>query len=95
MNNFKKLGLNDQILETIQKHGFTDPTKIQEKSIPFLLNGRDVIAGSKTGSGKTLAFTTAIVHKVEKSQGIQALVLTPTRELAEQVSKSVKDYSRH
>jgi len=95
MNNFKKLGLNDQILETIQKHGFTDPTKIQEKSIPFLLNGRDVIAGSKTGSGKTLAFTTAIIHKVEKSQGIQALVLTPTRELAEQVSKSVKDYSRH
>ena len=52
-----------------------------------------MIAGSKTGSGKTLAFTVAIVHKVEKGRGIQAIVLTPTRELAEQVSDSVSTYS--
>ena len=95
MKNFRRLGLNDPILKTIQKQGFTDPTKIQEKSIPIILGGKDIIADSKTGSGKTLAFTTAIVHKVEKGKGIQALVLTPTRELAEQVSKDVINYSRH
>ena len=94
MKNFRNLGLNDQILETIEKQDFVSPTKIQEKTIPLILEGKDVIAGSKTGSGKTLAFTTAIVKQVVKGKGIQALVLTPTRELAEQVSQSVKKYSQ-
>ena len=93
MKNFRNLGLNDQILETIEKQDFESPTKIQEKTIPIILEGKDVIAGSKTGSGKTLAFTTGIVNKVVKGKGIQAIVLTPTRELAEQVSQSVKKYS--
>jgi len=95
MNNFKKLGLNDQILKTIEKQGIKNPTKIQEESIPLILDGKDLIAGSKTGSGKTLAFTTAIVHKVEKGRGVQAIVLAPTRELAEQVSETVAKYSKH
>ena len=93
MENFKRLGISDQLIRIIEKQGLKNPTKIQEKSIPVILEGRDVIAGSKTGSGKTLAFTAAIVHKVEKGRGIQAIVLTPTRELAEQVSDSVSTYS--
>ncbi len=94
MNNFKKLGLNGYMLETIKKEGFENPTQIQEISIPVILEGRDVIAGSKTGSGKTLAFTSAIVNKVQKGQGIQALVMAPTRELAEQVSQEIDKFSK-
>ncbi len=94
MNNFKKLGLHDQLLKIIEKQGINNPTKIQEKTIPIILNGKDVIAGSKTGSGKTLAFASAIIHKVEPKKGVQAIVLTPTRELAEQVTQALKVFAK-
>ncbi len=95
MNNFKKLGLSNAVLKSIDEHGFENPTAIQEKSIPLILAGEDVIAGSATGSGKTLSFASGILQNSEKSKGIQALILTPTRELAEQVADSFRKFSKY
>src|SRR3989344_7604617 len=94
-NRFKNLGLNEKILKVISELKFIEPSEIQEKSIPFILEGKDVIGKSATGSGKTLAFGAGIIEKIKKGKGIQALVLTPTRELAEQVSQSLKNFSKH
>jgi ATP-dependent RNA helicase DeaD len=91
MNTFNNLGLNESLLKTIKRLGFTQPTKIQNDSIPLILEGKDVIGESETGSGKTLAFGCGIIDKVERRGGIQALILTPTRELAEQVKDSLKE----
>jgi ATP-dependent RNA helicase DeaD len=91
MNTFKDLDLNDSLLESIKRLGFTQPTKIQHDSIPLILEGKDVIGESETGSGKTLAFGCGIVEQVIRRYGIQALILTPTRELAEQVKDSLKE----
>jgi ATP-dependent RNA helicase DeaD len=91
MNSFKDFGLNDSLFESIKRLGFTQPTKIQNDSIPLILRGKDVIGESETGSGKTLAFGCGIVDHVVRRGGIQALILTPTRELAEQVKDSLKE----
>ncbi|MBD3354907.1 DEAD/DEAH box helicase [Candidatus Woesearchaeota archaeon] len=74
--------------------GFTEPTQIQGMSIPHIVSGKDVIGESATGSGKTLAFGCGIIEKVEQGKGLQALILTPTRELAEQVKDSLNDFSK-
>jgi len=95
MENFRKLGIIEPILKSIEDEGFEIPTEIQEKSIPLILEGKDVIAGSATGSGKTLAFASGIIRDTEKGKGIQALILTPTRELAEQVSGALRDFSKY
>ncbi len=95
MEQFKKLGICEPILRAIQDERFIDPTEIQEKSIPHILDGRDVVAESATGSGKTLAFGSGILHNIEKGEGIQAVVLTPTRELAEQVAKSLRIFGKY
>jgi ATP-dependent RNA helicase DeaD len=91
MNTFKDFGLNDSLLESIKKLGFTEPTKIQKDSIPLILQGKDVIGESETGSGKTLAYGCGVIDTVIRRGGIQALILTPTRELAEQVKDSLKE----
>jgi ATP-dependent RNA helicase DeaD len=85
MEHFRKLGLNEELLEQIKKLGFEKPTEIQEKTIPLVLEGKDIIGGSATGSGKTLAFGAPIIQNCHRKGGIQALILTPTRELAEQI----------
>ncbi len=95
MKKFKKLGISDSILESIQEHEFEKPSEIQKKAIPLILEGKDVIAGSATGSGKTLAFATGIIQKVEQKKGLQALVIVPTRELAEQVSQVLNKFSKY
>src|SRR3989344_5842245 len=95
MEQFSKLGLSKGILEVIQKKGFTKPSEIQVKTIPLVLEGKDIIAGSSTGSGKTLAFGAGIIDNSNKGEGIQSLVLTPTRELCEQVSNALADFSRN
>ncbi len=95
MDNFKKLGISNAILKSIDEQGFENPTEIQEKSVPLILDGEDVIAGSATGSGKTLAFASGILQNSEKGNGIQALILTPTRELAEQVANSFRKFSKY
>src|SRR3989344_8799097 len=95
MEHFKKLGINDAMLQAIAEQNFDKPSEVQEKSIPPILEGRDVIAGSATGSGKTMAFAAGIIHHCQPNRGIQALVLTPTRELAEQVMKAIKKFSKY
>ncbi len=95
MKGFKELGIIKPILEVIEQAGFEEPTEIQKKTIPLILQGKDVIGGSATGSGKTLAFGAGIIANSEKGKGIQSLVLTPTRELAEQVKDELKRFSEH
>jgi len=95
MEHFRKLEIQENILKSLKEHGFEKPSEIQEKTIPLVLKGKDVIAGASTGSGKTLAFGSAIFRYAKKDGGVQALVLTPTRELAEQVSKALAKFSRY
>jgi ATP-dependent RNA helicase DeaD len=92
---FSELGIIEPILKSIQDLKFEEPSEIQEKTIPVVLQGKDVIAGSATGSGKTLAFSSVIIQKAEKGKGIQSLILTPTRELAQQVAKDIMTFSRY
>src|SRR3989344_1063862 len=94
MNLFEDFGLSEKLFENINRLGYTKPTEIQEKSIPFIIKGEDVIGESATGSGKTLAFGCGIVERVIPRDGLQALILTPTRELAEQVKDALRQISR-
>jgi len=95
MEEFRKLGLDERILRVIEEEKFEKPSEIQEKAIPLILAGKDIIGQSATGSGKTLAFGAGLIHNSKKGRGIQALILTPTRELAEQVSKALKKFSKY
>lgn len=95
MNRFKRIGIIEPILRVIEEQGFEEPSKIQEKSIPLVLSGKDVIAGSATGSGKTLVFGAGIIQNTQTGRGIQSLVLAPTRELAQQVSKHLRMFSKY
>lgn len=90
---FKKLGIEGELLRAIEREDFENPSEIQEKSIPLILSGSDVIGESATGSGKTLAFGSGIIQNCSKLGKLQALVLVPTRELAEQVSRSLVKFS--
>jgi len=95
MKKFEELNINQAVLKAIKDAKFANPSEIQAKVIPLVMEGKDVIAGSATGSGKTLAFGAGIVHNCERGKGIQSLVLTPTRELAEQISQELKRFSRY
>jgi len=95
MEKFRHLKLSEGMLNTIKSSGFSEPSEIQEKTIPLVMEGKDVIGSSVTGSGKTLAFGAGIVDKIKRGSGVQALILTPTRELAEQVARSLRSFSRH
>jgi ATP-dependent RNA helicase DeaD len=95
MEKFKELGLNENLLKVLEELHFKEPTEIQAKAIPLAMQGKDIIGGSATGSGKTLAFGATILQHVKKNEGIQAIILTPTRELAEQVSSSLKRFGRY
>lgn len=86
--NFKSLGLNDQLLKNIEALGFEKPTEVQKEAIPLGLEGKDLIVMAKTGSGKTAAFGLPILQKV--SHKTEAIILTPTRELAIQVNKDLR-----
>ncbi len=90
---FEDFKLSTDTLAKIRELKFTQPTQVQEESIPSIIQGKDVIGESATGSGKTLAFGAGIVEHSVPKQGVQALVLTPTRELAEQVKTMVKQLS--
>ncbi|WP_082863071.1 MULTISPECIES: DEAD/DEAH box helicase [unclassified Oleiphilus] len=94
---FDTLGLSTRILEAVAKQGYDTPTPIQEQAIPAILNGHDVMAAAQTGTGKTAGFTLPLLEKLSGGKGpranhVRALVLTPTRELAAQVSDSVMTY---
>jgi ATP-dependent RNA helicase DeaD len=93
---FASLGLSEALLESIASVGYVVPSPIQERTIPVMLQGHDVIAQAETGSGKTAAFGLPIIESVQSRRGgVQALVLCPTRELAIQVSEALASYGRH
>jgi ATP-dependent RNA helicase RhlE len=94
---FNTLGLSDSLLRAVQKTGYTNPTQIQEKAIPVILQGKDVMAAAQTGTGKTAAFTLPMLQLLSgrtntKRNSIRALILTPTRELAAQIADSIVTY---
>lgn len=97
---FESLGLSTTLLKAIQEKGYTTPSPIQEKAIPIILEGRDVLASAQTGTGKTAGFTLPVLQylsetKHPKYRPLRALVLTPTRELAAQVYDNVRAYSKY
>ncbi|MGC9119892.1 MAG: DEAD/DEAH box helicase, partial [Sulfurihydrogenibium sp.] len=93
---FQNLGISQETLKSLDSLGYQKPTEIQEKAIPVVLSGKDLVAQAQTGTGKTAAFGIPIVEKVNtKQKRIQALVLVPTRELAIQVAKEIKELGKN
>src|SRR5580765_1716614 len=93
MATFKELGLSDTLLDALQHLGYEDPTPIQEQAIPGLLEGRDIIGQAQTGTGKTAAFGLPLLQYIEADVAeVQALVVTPTRELCIQVTQALRAY---
>ncbi|MBR8837631.1 MAG: DEAD/DEAH box helicase [Stigonema ocellatum SAG 48.90 = DSM 106950] len=90
---FQELGISQERVQQLEQIGFTAPTNIQEQAIPQLLAGRDMVGQSQTGTGKTAAFSLPILERVDLNQkSVQALILTPTRELAIQVHDAIADF---
>ncbi|HIP50568.1 MAG TPA: DEAD/DEAH box helicase, partial [Campylobacterales bacterium] len=104
---FTSLGLSDPILKAIEETGYTEPTPIQAKAIPLVLEGKDVLAAAQTGTGKTAGFTLPLLermvqshkdtgtHKGKPRRHVRALILTPTRELAAQILENVDMYAKY
>jgi ATP-dependent RNA helicase DeaD len=93
MTTFKELGLSEQLLEALEDVGYTSPSPIQEEAIPPMLEGRDIIGQAQTGSGKTAAFGLPLLETIDPELNeVQALVLTPTRELCIQVTQAIRGY---
>ena len=91
---FKELGISEATLDRLVKLGFNEPTQIQQDAIPALLEGKDIVGQSQTGTGKTAAFALPALEIVEaESKAVQTLILTPTRELAQQVGDAIKDFT--
>ena len=92
---FEGLGLSEELVLHLETLGFTEPTPIQVQAIPHLLAGRDVVGQAQTGTGKTAAFSLPILERIDLDvTAVQALVLTPTRELAMQVTEAIRDLIR-
>lgn len=101
---FEELGLSANILRAVSEEGYKSPTPIQEKAIPTILEGKDVMGGAQTGTGKTAGFTLPMLQRLEvyanssaspARHSLRALVLAPTRELAIQVFESIQNYSKY
>lgn len=97
---FENLGLSEPLMRAIAKKGYTEPSPIQEKAIPIVLEGKDVLASAQTGTGKTASFTLPILQllneqRPQKRRPVRALVLTPTRELAAQILENAESYGRY
>ena len=98
---FDTLGLSAELLRAIGEQGYNEPTPVQRKAIPIILDGKDVMAGAQTGTGKTAGFTLPLLQRLNANpikngrRPVRALVLTPTRELAAQVGASIDTYGRH
>ncbi len=98
---FDELGLAEPLLRAVAEAGYTTPTPIQQQAIPAILAGRDVLAGARTGTGKTAGFTLPLLHLLAgqpilpKPKPPRVLILTPTRELTQQVYESVLGYGRY
>ena len=93
---FEDLDLNPQILRAIKEMGFEEATPIQAQSIPAVMSGRDVIGQAQTGTGKTASFGIPVLHKVDpNNKKTQVIILSPTRELAIQVSEEIRKLSKY
>lgn len=91
---FQSLGLSEDRIKQLEKLGFEQPTDVQAQAIPQLLKGKDVVGQSQTGTGKTAAFSLPILEQINVEEtAVQALILTPTRELAQQVATAMKNFS--
>ena len=95
MTKFKDLGLKEEVLRGVTDQGFEEAFEIQEAVIPVLLSGRDVVGQAHTGSGKTAAFALSMLNDITPKQGIQGLIMAPTRELAMQISTEIKKMGKH
>jgi len=98
---FDDLGLSAELLRAVSDQGYSQPTPIQSKAIPVVLEGRDILAGAQTGTGKTAGFTLPLLQRlstrkpVHGHRHVRALILTPTRELAAQIGESIKAYGKY
>jgi ATP-dependent RNA helicase RhlE len=99
---FEDLSLSNSIQRAVHEEGYTSPTPIQEKAIPFILAGKDLVGCAQTGTGKTAAFAIPIIHNLhrivgssKKTKQIRCLVVTPTRELAVQIGESFDTYGKY
>jgi len=98
---FNSFGLSDELQRAVRDQGYTTTTLIQARAIPTILRGKDVLAGAQTGTGKTAGFALPIIQLLENNPGrshtkrVRCLVLVPTRELALQVSQSIKTYGKY
>lgn len=99
---FEQLGLIDPILQALEDKGYSEPTDIQQKAIPAILQGKDVMGCAQTGTGKTAAFAIPIIQLIDEKEGrekgpatLRALILTPTRELAIQIDENIQAYASH
>ena len=95
---FSALGLRPELVRAVTGAGYETPTSIQERAIPVVLEGRDLIACAQTGTGKTAAFLLPILHRLSGSPASRqprALVVTPTRELADQIDTMAQGYGKH
>ncbi|MDY3200240.1 MAG: ATP-dependent RNA helicase DbpA [Arcobacter sp.] len=96
MKKFSQLNLSKEFLSNLDSLSYTEMTTIQQKSLPFSLENKDLIAQAKTGSGKTVAFCIPIINKLKvKEFKVQSLILAPTRELANQIAQELRKLSRH
>ena len=96
MTTFQELGLSENTLKAITELGYEEPTPIQSQSIGLMMANKDIIAQAQTGTGKTAAFALPIIERIDpNAPGVQALILTPTRELAVQVSDAVSSYGKY
>ncbi len=93
---FRSFALSEPLQQAIERSGYTHPTPIQARTIPLLLEGRDVLGQAQTGTGKTAAFALPLLERIDvQVRQPQVLVLTPTRELAIQVAESFEKYAHH
>ncbi|MBI1340216.1 DEAD/DEAH box helicase [bacterium] len=98
LTDFKNFNLNPALIEALSEAGYTTPTPIQEKAIPLVMTGRDLLGIAQTGTGKTAAFALPILHRLAANRksapkrGCRALILSPTRELATQIAESFRTY---
>ena len=96
---FNQLGLSVELLRAIDEKGYREVTPIQQKAIPLILDGQDILAGAQTGTGKTAGFALPLLQHLQFSphnrRSVRGIILTPTRELAAQVGESVRDYGRY
>ena len=97
---FNNLNLSSELLHALKDKGYSEPSEIQAQAIPEILSGNDIMAGAQTGTGKTAAFALPILQqmidkpRIEPSKSPRAVILTPTRELAEQLAETIGAYAQ-